>query len=189
MLGTLNTPIGRESSEKYAKKMEISDRPEIVLLPKSTGLYHCAKTLVPYTQVLKLFDVTVGYSGLKVADVPYDKYLIEEVFFNGIYPKQVHMHIRSYNWDVIPGFSGEDLDKYNDETKESFNLWLRKRYLEKDELMRGFYENHRFSVSSNPIIIKIAPTWTDLFGVGFLWISVFWMVPFYWGLLMRLLLK
>ena len=161
--------------------MNIIERPDHVLLPKSTGLYHCAKILAPTTKLKKLFDVTVGYSGLQASHVPYYEYLIEDVFFKGKYPKKIHMHISSYNWETIPGFVGADLDKYDEKTKEEFNLWLRKRFMEKDDLLKLFYQDHKFP-ASNSIVVPISPTWTDLFGLLFVWISVYWMCPFYWRL-------
>jgi hypothetical protein len=89
------------------------------------------------------------------------------------------MHIKSYDWNKVPGFSESDMEKYDDKTKEDFNLWLRKRFMEKDELMTQFYQDHKFP-ASNSIIIPITATWTDIFSVLFLWISVYWMCPLYW---------
>lgn len=159
--------------------MMLTERPTHVLLPKSTGLYHCAKMLVGRTKLKKLLDITVGYSGLQASQVPYYEYLIEDVFVKGKYPKKIHMHIKSFDWDTIPGFSGSDLEKYDEKTREDFNIWLRKRFMEKDKLVMQFYENHKFP-ASNSLIVPISPSWTDIFSVLFIWISVFWMCPLYW---------
>lgn len=74
--GTLNTPNNRETSRAYAKKMDITEGghnltkgPKYVILPKATGLFMCADVLMP--KISTLFDITVGYSGVKPHQVPY----------------------------------------------------------------------------------------------------------------------
>ncbi|KAJ3280712.1 hypothetical protein HK104_000457 [Borealophlyctis nickersoniae] len=150
--GNLNTPNNRESCRAYAKKMDISEDPKHVVLPKSTGLKTCLEALAP--EVHELFDVTVGYSGLTADQVPYDEYLAEQVFFGGIYPAEVHLHIRRFDVAKLPGFEagvGAGFDTLKDEGidvgaigAERFNLWLRARWMQKDELMDGFYKNGVF---------------------------------------------
>lgn len=67
--GTLNTPNNRITSRDYAKKMDISEQPKYVILPKATGLFMCADALMP--KVTTLFDITIGYSGVEAHQIPY----------------------------------------------------------------------------------------------------------------------
>jgi 1-acyl-sn-glycerol-3-phosphate acyltransferase len=67
--GTLNTPNNRVTSSAYAKKMDISDSPKYVILPKATGLFMSADALMP--NISTLFDITIGYSGVKSHQIPY----------------------------------------------------------------------------------------------------------------------
>ncbi|KAI9207000.1 acyltransferase-domain-containing protein [Polychytrium aggregatum] len=185
--GTLNTPNNKATSEAYAKKMDLSEKPEFVLLPKSTGLHFSCETLLP--EITTLVDVTVGYSGLTKDQVAYDEYLVENVFFHGKGPKQVHMHIRKFDIRTLPGFApatdgisqskeGSATDGDQDEgtrQKEEFNVWLRKEFMYKDSLMGQFYSTGKFA--DNPKRVSIVPTIQDWVSVGIMFLSVFYTFP------------
>lgn len=100
--GTLNTPGNIENSKTYAKKNDIKEHPEFVILPKSTGLHQACQTLMP--EIHTLIDITVGYSNIGKNEVPYDIFLIDKVFIDGLGPKQVHLHIKKHEISTIPGF-------------------------------------------------------------------------------------
>ncbi|KAJ3089131.1 hypothetical protein HK102_007142 [Quaeritorhiza haematococci] len=146
--GTLNTPNNKETSRAYAKKMDLTEDPTHVLLPKSTGLQFCLSALRP--EVHTLVDITMGYSGLTADQVPYYEYLFNDVIFGGKRIKQIHLHVRRFDVDQLPGFNNstpkanknfEDLDQAS---KDMFNVWLRNNFMEKDVLMESFYKFGHF---------------------------------------------
>ncbi|KAI8911051.1 acyltransferase-domain-containing protein [Gorgonomyces haynaldii] len=202
--GTLNTPNNRVTSRAFAKKMDISDDPKFVILPKATGVFMCADTLMP--QVNTLFDITVGYSGLKQEQIPYEEYLIENCFFAGQYPKEVHMHIRTFQLQQVDGFDGkitqesikgeeiqatkesEAFDPLTNSRREAFSIWLRKRFMEKDALLERFYEHGSFE-SEHRLVWQFKPQLMDWLLVLITWITLPLLLPFYLRLIWALLLR
>ncbi|KAI9105883.1 acyltransferase-domain-containing protein [Phlyctochytrium arcticum] len=182
--GTVITDDTRSKSRAYAKKMDIPDDPAHVLIPKSTGLFYCLKNLQP--DVTHLFDITMGYEGLDGKQAPYDVYSLSRVFFEARGPKRVFMHVERFPVKSLPGFDTAGLvntkeDEKLDQTTvqaakdeqrlDSFTLWLRQRFLKKDELMTDFYKYGKFAHNSSkePLIIRPAPTladWASLSIVG-----------------------
>ncbi|KAJ3344912.1 hypothetical protein HDU83_004613 [Entophlyctis luteolus] len=142
--GGLNWSGGVEKSKKYAEKMGISPHPKYVILPKSMGLFLAIKNLDPL--VKDVFDVTIAYEGLDGKKIPYDTYLPEIVFFDGVYPRNVHMHVRRFSVANIPGFKPDDI--LHDETKrlELFSDWLHSVWMEKDARMALFYQYGELSL-------------------------------------------
>ncbi|KAJ3062550.1 hypothetical protein HDU98_001566 [Podochytrium sp. JEL0797] len=137
--GTLNTPGNIEKSKAFAKKMNINSHPNHCILPKSTGLFFSLQTLSPC--VTDLFDLTVAYSGLDGIEIPYDRYLIDRVFFAKEYPREIHIHATRYEAKQLPGFSETDVATYSEEVRKSrFEEWLRGVWFEKDERMARFYK-------------------------------------------------
>ncbi|KAJ8329833.1 hypothetical protein O5D80_002026 [Batrachochytrium dendrobatidis] len=160
--GTVITDDTRSKSQAYAKKADISDNPDNVLIPRSTGLYNSLLLLQP--DVEYLYDFTIGYSGLAEHDCPYDMYPTTKVFFEGRGPKQIHVHVDKFKIVTLPGFAiaegaesetkaveGNPMDG---DTNPEFSLWLRKRFLEKDELLRQFYKHGSFPEQSHEGIGK-----------------------------------
>jgi hypothetical protein len=173
----LNTPNNRIVSEAYAEKKQIPDKPECVILPKSTGLFYCMNTLYPNVETL--FDITVGYSGLTKTDIPYDKYLVENCFFAAQYPKKIHIHVKAFEISHLPGFQKSEEKK---EASKHFDVWLRKRFMEKDQLLLDFYEDHYFSeknVEDDSMIVKIKPDLKDWFMLILTWTFFFVSMPVY----------
>ncbi|KAJ3076720.1 hypothetical protein HK102_005348 [Quaeritorhiza haematococci] len=159
--GTVITADTKSKSLSYAKKADIPDRPELVLIPKTTGLFFCAKTLQP--SVDALFDVTIAYSGLGREECPYDEYPLTKVFWGGEGPRRVYMHVRKYKVSELPGFTKNEPQRTGERERthiredgktkeaedeeetekrlEAFGLWLRKLFMEKDEMMKQFHES------------------------------------------------
>ncbi|KAI8854376.1 acyltransferase-domain-containing protein [Chytridium lagenaria] len=135
--GTLNTPHNKEASEKFAKKNDITNHPKHLLLPKSTGLFFCADTLS--STIDDMFDVTVGYSGLKGDQIPYDEYLVDKVFFKNHYPREIHLHVEALKLKKTPGFTANDFTVTEDARKDTFNLWLREVFMKKDDRLARFF--------------------------------------------------
>ena len=161
----------------YAAKKNLPDRPKNVLIPKSTGLHHSLLELMPRAEYL--YDLTIGYSDVK-GGFAYDKYSLSSIFFQGKGPRQVHIHVKRYRIQDLPGIT---LDP-TDQDLELFNQWLRDHYLEKDKLMNEFYEKDTFPVAHQGVgfkqVLPIHPHAQDIFSlITLLLASVFgtaWML-------------
>lgn len=84
------------------------------------------------------------------------------MFFDGVPPPMVHMHIRLFKVRELP--IGDSLDKpinltsrnaFDDEIPEldktKFDLWLRELWREKDQSITRFFESGRFSSKQLPV--------------------------------------
>ncbi|KAJ3355445.1 hypothetical protein HDU83_003422 [Entophlyctis luteolus] len=187
--GTLNTPGNIEKSKAYAKKV----CKHHCILPKSTGLFFCLDTLYPCVQ--DLFDLTVGYSGLDGTQVPYDRYLVDRVFFGREYPREIHIHVQRVDPEKLPGFTvddGVDARRRQEEVQETadaktrFEEWLRGVWFAKDERMARFYKSGSMvdpiseaEVASRKKEILISPLWEDWISVIILFAGGFWLPRLY----------
>ncbi|KAJ3254035.1 hypothetical protein HK103_007574 [Boothiomyces macroporosus] len=143
--GTVITQDTQEKSRAFAKKNDITEDPKHVLLPKSTGLYHILRQMQKSSDYL--YDFTIGYSGITENHCPYDEYPPTKVFFEHQGPKSIHIHVDRFKITEIPGIPSTSYD-INEATPKEFELWLRRRFMEKDELMKGFYEDGYFPEKS-----------------------------------------
>ncbi|KAG8903315.1 hypothetical protein FRB99_003447 [Tulasnella sp. 403] len=150
--GTLVSNDTRPLSKKYADKMGIEDMTNC-LLPRSTGLLFALRSLVPYVPSLHLLDVTVGYPGIPPAGYGQYYYTLRSVFYQGVPPPELHVHLRLYQvrHDVPIGNVGEAGDgnvgrgaEANEEERKAFDEWLTRRWREKDALLETFYRDGRF---------------------------------------------
>ncbi|KAI8917157.1 acyltransferase-domain-containing protein [Powellomyces hirtus] len=193
--GTVITDDTKAKTRAYAKKMDIPDDPTFVLIPKSTGLYFCLKNLQPDANYL--WDITMGYEGLNGDQTPYEVYSLSRVFFEAKGPERVHMHIQKVLVKDIPGFEdskGMNTKKdesvagtkeeavIDEERTEKFTLWLRKRFLQKDQLMTSFYKLGHFpNDPSSPLIIRPIPKLQDWACLAFALGVGFWVAKKLWG--------
>jgi hypothetical protein len=89
-------------------------------------------------------------------------YTLRSIFFDGIPPPAVHIHIRRFDvaTDVpigniprsIPRNSANGLSRGQilggdvpEEERQTFDVWLRDRWIEKDKLMQRFHDTGSFS--------------------------------------------
>lgn len=161
--GTLVSPDTRPVSKKYADKLGISDMSH-TLLPRSTGLLYSLRALSSCVPDLQLLDITMGYPGVPPTGYGQSYYTLRSIFCDRIPPPAVHMHIRRF--DVakhVPigalsgGASRSQLNgsphgltigvDVPEGEREAFDVWLRDRWSEKDQLMQRFYDTGSFSPS------------------------------------------
>ncbi|KAK9701433.1 hypothetical protein K7432_011724 [Basidiobolus ranarum] len=138
--GTVVSDCTRQKSAKFAAKHDIYN-PKNVLLPRSTGMHFCCSQL--RKSVDYVYDLTVGYEGLKQDQIPQIEYTLKSMYFLNKYPRQVHVHVRRFEMSDVPTDDNE------------FTSWIRARWQEKDELMEHFYQNGRFPVSEHRKVIDI----------------------------------
>ncbi|KAE9410871.1 hypothetical protein BT96DRAFT_846615 [Gymnopus androsaceus JB14] len=161
--GTLVSPHTRPLSTKYAEKMGIADMTN-VLLPRSTGLLYSLRSLAPRVRDLHLIDVTMVYPGIPPLGYGQDYYTLRSMFFDGVPPPVLYVHIRLFNVQDLP--IGDISDKHTPSTlpntnaveveipeseKAEFDIWLRELWQEKDESMSRFFEIGRFSTKELPV--------------------------------------
>ncbi|SMN21417.1 similar to Saccharomyces cerevisiae YDR018C Probable membrane protein with three predicted transmembrane domains [Maudiozyma saulgeensis] len=129
--GTNFTDNTKGKSKAYGAKVGKATF-DHVLLPHTTGLRHCIKSLQPSLNVV--YDITIGYSGVRSGEYAESLYGLKSIFLESKYPKLVDIHIRGFKVEEIP---------VDDE--EAFNEWLYNVWREKDELLDRYYKIGTFN--------------------------------------------
>ncbi|PFH54662.1 hypothetical protein AMATHDRAFT_185394 [Amanita thiersii Skay4041] len=156
--GTLVSKDTRPISKKFADKMGISDMDHL-LLPRSLGLHYSLRSLAPRIPDLHLLDLTVIYPGIPSLAYGQDYYTLRSIFFDGVAPPVIHMHLRLFKvaTDVpigdlsatesstIPSTKAEnhvvEVDIPSDE-KAVFDAWLRELWQEKDSDIAAYHDQN-----------------------------------------------
>jgi 1-acyl-sn-glycerol-3-phosphate acyltransferase len=145
--GTNLSDNTRKKTEAYAAKA--GRKPfRNVLLPRTTGLRYSLLKLRGSVQ--EVYDLTIGYSGVKQDEYGQDIYRLDKVFLEGKNPEKVEFYVDSYKLDEIP--LGEL--EYEDEESEAvavkeFEDWLFEVWEKKDKLLDGFYKDGSFVTAEN----------------------------------------
>jgi len=145
---------------------------QYTILPRSTGLLFILRSMAPTLPDLKLLDITIGYAGVPPAGYGQDFYTLRSIFFQGIAPPAIHLHLRLCSMPEIPLGSvsaSDSVERGAEATAEetaTFEKWLINRWAEKDRLMDGFYKNGYFSNAGDvpgakriEIPIRLRSTW------------------------------
>lgn len=161
--GTLVSKDTRPISKKYADKAEVEDCRNL-LLPRSTGMLYCARTLKRQVEDLKVIDVTIGYPGVPPAGYGQSYYTLRSIYMQGVPPPHVHISITIRGVTAGPSSpssvedgtaapigelpplakaSAKTLDA-SEHDRQIFDQWLLKRWREKDDLLDEFYKNGDF---------------------------------------------
>jgi 1-acyl-sn-glycerol-3-phosphate acyltransferase len=163
--GTLVSKDTRPISRKFAEKMGIADMTN-TLLPRSTGLLYSLRSLAPRVKDLHLIDVTMIYPGIPPLGYGQNYYTLRSMFFDGVAPPVLHMHVRLFDVkelpignlsDTHPSKTPDNSNKHAVEVeipeseKTEFDLWLRDLWRDKDASMTQFHESGRFSEKELPV--------------------------------------
>ncbi|KAF8528136.1 acyltransferase-domain-containing protein [Hysterangium stoloniferum] len=144
--GTLVSKLTRPISKKFSDKNGIEDMRHM-LLPRSTGLLYCLRSLSPEMPDLHLLDITVAYEGIPPLEYGQSYYTLRSIFLNGVPPPRIHMHLRLFNVkkDVPIGIPSSQASlpvspapkkSYpSPEETATFEVWLQTRWREKDDLL------------------------------------------------------
>ncbi|KAL8292812.1 hypothetical protein RQP46_000506 [Phenoliferia psychrophenolica] len=156
--GTLVSVLTRPKSKKFAEKLGIPDMKN-TLLPRSTGLLYCVRTLLPVAPDLAMYDMTVGYPGLPPAGYAQSYYTLMSIYAAGQAPPEVHIHIRALPLASVPTGAAVPLGKtmtpseinaaVTPEERTKFDEWLRARWQEKDAMLQGYYETGHFAAEKH----------------------------------------
>lgn len=171
--GTITSDEERVKSLRYANREGVKDFVNC-LHPRATGLSFCLRTLRRAgVKDLRVLDLTIGYPGVPRGGYAQEWYNLGSVFWRGVSPPTVHVHMRlidprtDANDDDVPGVSrletndaiaalGDSSDEEHAmsddfeaaepsaEEAKAFNLWLRGRWQDKEDLLDAFAEHGRF---------------------------------------------
>ncbi len=109
-----------------------------MLHPRSTGLLFALRTLVPSIPDLQLLDITIAYPGVPFGKYPQEWYGLGSVFFQGVPPPTVRLHLHMYSVEEIPSLpkppynSAEITPLATTEEAREFELWLRNVWTQKE---------------------------------------------------------
>lgn len=144
--GTNLSANTRDKTEKYAAKAGKTPFRH-VLLPRTTGLRFSLLQLKDTLQ--EVYDITVGYSGVRPEEYGQDIYTLYQAFLRGNNPKLVDIHVRVLKLDEIP-LGKLHYDDPEEEARdiELFEKWLYRVWEEKDNLMETFYNTGSFMSES-----------------------------------------
>jgi lysocardiolipin and lysophospholipid acyltransferase len=124
------------------------------------------RTLLPSLPDLQLLDITIGYPGVPFGKYPQEWYGLVSVFFRSVPPPTVHLHLHLHGdllkgEDVsgIPSLISSSVEEGDGEVKsdtglaspeeaKSFELWLRGKWLEKEDMMEKFSRDQRFTIAT-----------------------------------------
>ncbi|KAF8633934.1 hypothetical protein AX15_001118 [Amanita polypyramis BW_CC] len=179
--GTLVSKDTRPVSKKFADKMGIPDMTNI-LLPRSLGLHYSLRSLASCIPDLSLLDITIIYPGIPPLHYGQDYYTLRSIFFDGIAPPVIHMHLRLFKvatdipigdlstsqLTLILNGSGSNHVMEGDippTEKAVFDEWLRQLWQEKDEFITRqlkFGLVSRFSVNI-PLKLRRKREYLDAF--------------------------
>lgn len=127
----------RAKSAKYAAREGIRDL-HGVLHPRSTGLLFALRTLLPSIPDLQLMDVTIAYPGVPFGKYPQEWYGLGSVFFQGVPPPTVRLHLHMYSMEEIPSLPQPPYNTAGitplatPEEAREFELWLRNVWTQKE---------------------------------------------------------
>lgn len=110
------------------------------LLPRSTGLLWCLRSLLAVSPNLALYNLTIGYPYVPNLGYAQDYYTLTSTFGLGQAPPIVHIHFEKIELEKVPIGSYE----LQEEEKTIFQEWMINKWREKDELMNGFYARGEF---------------------------------------------
>ncbi|XP_069881413.1 lysocardiolipin acyltransferase 1 isoform X1 [Dipodomys merriami] len=120
--GTDLTENSKARSNDFAEKNGLQ-KYEYVLHPRTTGFTFVVDHLREGKNLDAVHDITVAY--------PYNIPQTEKHLLCGNFPKEIHFHVHRYPVDTLPA------------SKEDLQLWCHKRWEEKEERLRSFYQGER----------------------------------------------
>lgn len=130
--GTTISANGVRKTTEYSLKHDPPlPVPKHVLIPRARGLRFSLEKL--HESIEYLYDATIYYEGVPDGAFGEEYYSIYRMYFDGNYPKSVHMYWRKYRVADIP---------WQDESK--FEQWLQARWAEKDKLLESMRITGKF---------------------------------------------
>ncbi|XP_069350328.1 lysocardiolipin acyltransferase 1 isoform X1 [Eulemur rufifrons] len=120
--GTDLTENSKARSNDFAEKNGLQ-KYEYVLHPRTTGFTFVVDHLREGKNLDAVHDITVAY--------PHNIPQSEKHLLQGDFPMEIHFHVHRYPIDTLPT------------SKEDLQLWCHKRWEEKEERLRSFYQGEK----------------------------------------------
>ncbi|XP_060101410.1 lysocardiolipin acyltransferase 1 [Heteronotia binoei] len=120
--GTDLTENTKARSNEFAEKNGLQ-KYEYVLHPRTTGFTFIVERLRDGNNLDAIHDITVAY--------PQNIPQTEKHLLYGNFPKEIHFHVHRYPVQTLPV------------SREELQLWCQKRWEEKEERLRLFYEGKK----------------------------------------------
>uniref|UniRef100_A0A2K6FTS8 Lysocardiolipin acyltransferase 1 n=1 Tax=Propithecus coquereli TaxID=379532 RepID=A0A2K6FTS8_PROCO len=120
--GTDLTENSKARSNDFAEKNGLQ-KYEYVLHPRTTGFTFVVDQLREGKNLDAVHDITVAY--------PHNIPQSEKHLLQGDFPMEIHFHVHRYPIDTLPT------------SKEDLQLWCHKRWEEKEERLRSFYQGEK----------------------------------------------
>ncbi|XP_008512976.2 lysocardiolipin acyltransferase 1 isoform X2 [Equus przewalskii] len=120
--GTDLTENSKARSNDFAEKNGLK-KYEYVLHPRTTGFTFVVDRLREGKNLDAVHDITVAY--------PHNIPQTERHLLCGNFPKEIHFHVHRHPIDTLPT------------SKEDLQLWCHKRWEEKEERLRSFYQGEK----------------------------------------------
>jgi len=120
--GTDLTENSKARSNDFAEKNGLQ-KYEYVLHPRTTGFTFVVERLREGKNLDAVHDITVAY--------PHNIPQTERHLLLGDFPKEIHFHVHRYPVDALP------------ESREDLQLWCHRRWEEKEERLRSFYQGEK----------------------------------------------
>ncbi|XP_075391448.1 lysocardiolipin acyltransferase 1 isoform X3 [Tenrec ecaudatus] len=120
--GTDLTENSKARSNDFAEQNGLQ-KYEYVLHPRTTGFTFVVDRLREGQNLDAVHDITVAY--------PHSIPQTERHLLNGSFPQEIHFHVHRYPIDALP------------HSKEELQLWCHKRWEEKEERLRAFYQGDK----------------------------------------------
>ncbi|XP_028580306.2 lysocardiolipin acyltransferase 1 isoform X1 [Podarcis muralis] len=121
--GTDLTDNTKARSNEFAEKNGLQ-KYEYVLHPRTTGFTFIVERLRDGNNLDAIHDITVAY--------PQNIPQTEKHLLYGNFPKEIHFHVQRYPVQSLPT------------SREELQLWCQKRWEEKEERLRLFYEGKKY---------------------------------------------
>lgn len=130
--GTDLSPNNIVRSNKYADKNNLPNY-KYVLHPKTTGFVFLTNTMRKNKQINSVYDLTVGYPDV----IPQ----CEMDALRGVFPKNVHFHVKRYDESELPY------------TEDGLKSWLNDIWRQKENRLADFAATSSF-ISSNEVPVS-----------------------------------
>ncbi|RDW84685.1 putative 1-acyl-sn-glycerol-3-phosphate acyltransferase gamma [Coleophoma cylindrospora] len=128
--GTNISDNTKPRSDQWAEKIGVKPMRHL-LLPRSTGTFFCLNELKDTVDYV--YDCAVAYEGVPRGEFGQDYFTLTSSYLEGRPPKSVNMYWRRFAVADIPL-----------QDHDAFEIWLRERWYEKDDLMEQFLTTGRF---------------------------------------------
>lgn len=167
--GAIISEETKKISEEYALKNNIPNMNH-VLIPKTTGLNICAQNLLK--DIGCIYDLTIGYKGIKENTIMWDMDIINSVFFDNTSRPEIHIHVNRIPIEKIYDkiFNPKDFTNY------TYEIFRKKDKQLEFFKSKGYFDENNHLLYSNNIMKEVGCI--SLLSIWLFWIFISIMIYF-----------